>query len=186
MAATTYFLTKAIVKKRPDIILQAGIAGFFAELSLSETFVIKEDSFADMGVVEDNQFKSIFDLNLTNKNGFPFAEGQLVNPNEKLLNLLPIEKTVGITVNEITTSKEKIRWHNQNNSPLVESMEGAAFHYVCLLEKIPFLQIRSISNAIGERDKTKWKLKESIAALNEKLILLIEEIIKHDEAYFRI
>ena len=45
--------------------------------------------------------------------------------------------------------------------PVIESMEGAALHYVCLMEKIPFLQIRSISNYIGERDKKKWNMKDA-------------------------
>jgi futalosine hydrolase len=35
-------------------------------------------------------------------------------------------------------------------------MEGAALHYTCLMEKIPFMQLRSISNYIAERDKSKW------------------------------
>lgn len=168
------------------MILQAGIAGCFTNHNLAEIVIIKEDSFGDMGVTENNSFKNVFDLNLADKNACPFSNGLLINPNEKLLNILPLEKVSSITVNEITTNKEKIEWHKQNSSPTVESMEGTAFHYVCLQEKIPFLQIRSISNYIGERDKTKWKLKESIAALNEKLILLIEEISKHDEAYFRV
>ncbi len=47
----------------------------------------------------------------------------------------------------------------------VESMEGAAFHYVCLQQKINFLQLRSISNRVGERDKSKWKLKRQLKTL---------------------
>jgi futalosine hydrolase len=186
MVATTYSLTKIIHEKRPDIILQAGIAGCFTNHDLTESLIIKEDSFGDLGVTENNFFKNIFDLNLADKNNYPFSNGMLMNPNNKLLSILPLEKVSSISINEITTSKEKIEWYKQNSFPTVESMEGAAFHYVCLLEKIPFLQIRSISNYIGERDKSKWKLKESIESLNEKLILLIEEISKHDEAYFRI
>ena len=91
-----------------------------------------------------------------------------------------------ITVNEITTDTKRIAWYQQNVSPVVESMEGAAFHYVCLKENIPFLQLRSISNYIGERDKAKWNLKEAITNLNEKLILLLNELSKYDETYFRI
>ena len=45
-------------------------------------------------------------------------------------------------------------------------MEGAALHYTCLMEKIPFIQLRSISNYIAERDKTKWDMKRSIINLN--------------------
>jgi len=64
----------------------------------------------------------------------------------------------------------------ENFSPDVESMEGAAFHYVCLLEKINFLQLRAISNRVGERDKSKWKLKESIENLNKELLNIIENL----------
>jgi len=53
-------------------------------------------------------------------------------------------------------------------------MEGAAFHYVCLQQHIPFIQIRSISNIVGVRDKNKWKMKEAIESLNKKLIETIE------------
>ena len=59
---------------------------------------------------------------------------------------------------------------------MVESMEGAALHYVCLKEKIPFLQIRSVSNYIGERNKKNWNMKESIANLNLELIKIITTI----------
>jgi futalosine hydrolase len=183
--ATTYLLTTEIFKNHPDLILQAGIAGCFTKHALAETVLIKEDSFADLGALENNQFKTVYDLQLADKNEYPFTNGVLHNPNKNLLNLLKAEMVTGITVNQITTDTESIEWHKQNGAPAVESMEGAAFHYVCLQEKIPFLQIRSISNYIGERNKTKWKLKESIQALNDKLILLIEEIATHDETYFR-
>ncbi len=184
--STTYFLTNEVLKNRPQVIVQAGIAGCFSRHALSKTLFIKEDCFADLGVTEDNQFKNIFDLQLAGKNDYPFTNGLLINHHERLLNMLPIEKSAGITVNEITTDIEKIKWHQQNNPAAVESMEGAAFHFVCLQQKIPFVQIRSISNYIGERDKTKWRLKESVKSLNEQLISLIEKIAEHDETYFGI
>lgn len=184
--ATTYFLTTEILRKHPHLILQAGIAGCFTSHALAKEVIIKDDRFADLGVTENRQFKSIFDLRLADRNKYPFSNGLLVNNSKRLLSILPIEKVSSITINEITTDKEKIKWHLHNNAAVVESMEGAAFHYVCLQQKIPFLQIRSISNYVGERDKTKWKLKESVELLNEKLISLIEKIANHDETYFRL
>jgi len=65
-------------------------------------------------------------------------------------------------------------------------MEGAALHYVCLMEKIPFLQIRSISNVIGERDKSRWKLEEAGKILHNKLISLLQKLKQSDETLFRI
>ncbi len=184
--STTYFLTDFINKKKPDIILQAGIAGCFSNKNLGEVVVIKDDFFGDVGVVENNTFKTIFDLNLMNENDAPFINGTLLNPNKKLLALSMLDEVRSITNNEITTNAERINFYKQNYAPVVESMEGAACHYVCLQKNIPFLQLRSISNYIGERDKTKWNFKDAIHTLNEKLIFILQEIIKKDEAYFRI
>jgi len=41
---------------------------------------------------------------------------------------------------------------------------------------IPFLQLRATSNYVGERNKTKWLLKESIEILNESLVQLINKL----------
>ena len=84
-----------------------------------------------------------------------------------------LKKVKGISVNEITTSKQKFRFYQETFQPVVESMEGAALHYVCLMEKIPFIQLRAISNYIAERNKQNWNMKESIGNLNQALIKLL-------------
>jgi futalosine hydrolase len=86
-----------------------------------------------------------------------------------------------ISVNEITTDAVRIGWYQQNGSPIVESMEGGALHYVCLQENIPFLQIRSVSNEVGVRDKTKWDIPTAVRRLNEKLMGLLERLAGQDE-----
>jgi futalosine hydrolase len=60
--------------------------------------------------------------------------------------------------------------------PQIETMEGAALHYICLQENVPFLQLRSISNYVGERNKEKWKLKEAIDNLNEALVKIVDKL----------
>lgn len=39
-----------------------------------------------------------------------------------------------------------------------------------------FLQLRSVSNDVGQRDKSKWDFKASIAALNSKLAGILEDL----------
>ncbi len=79
-----------------------------------------------------------------------------------------------VTVNEITTSAERIKQITGKYNPQIESMEGAPLHYICRQTNTPFIQIRAISNYIGERDKTKWEMKEAIANLNRALIEYFE------------
>ncbi|RJQ24069.1 MAG: futalosine hydrolase [Nitrospiraceae bacterium] len=42
---------------------------------------------------------------------------------------------------------------------ICENMEGAAIAQVCIIYKIPMLEIRGISNIAGVRDKRRWGLK---------------------------
>jgi futalosine hydrolase len=92
------------------------------------------------------------------------------------LKKVKLKKVRGVSVNEITTSKQKVKLYRETFNPVVESMEGVALHYVCLMEKIPFMQIRAASNYIGERNKKKWSMKESIINLNKELIRLLQII----------
>ena len=184
--ATTYSLAGYLAKTKPNLIIQGGIAGSFLQGNTGTAVVVGQDCFADMGAWEDEQFKDIFDLQLVGENQPPFTNRFLINPYGKLLSSAGLKQVKAITVNEITTNDRRIAWYKQKLSPVVESMEGAAFHYVCLQEKIAFLQVRSISNYVGERDKTKWNLKEAISNLNEHLISLLTGLSQYDEAYFRV
>jgi len=69
-----------------------------------------------------------------------------------------------------------IKFYRDAFDPVTESMEGAALHYVCLMEKTPFFQIRSISNYIGERNKQKWNMMDSIINLNKSLKSLVTSL----------
>ncbi len=175
LVQTTYYLTQYLQHTKPDIVIQAGIAGLLSEqYALTDVVWIYQDFFADMAVTEDNTFKDIFDLNLCAANDYPFHNKALINPNKNIFNILTLPQAIGISVNEITTQSERIQHYQQKYHADVESMEGAALHYVCLQQRIPFLQIRSISNRVGVRDKTKLKMKEAIENLNKKIIETIE------------
>jgi len=87
-----------------------------------------------------------------------------------------LKKATGISVNEITTDKKKVNLYRKSFNPVVESMEGAALHYVSLMEKIPFIQIRSISNYIAERNKCNWNMKEAVENLNKELISILLQL----------
>ncbi len=174
MVSTTYNLTINLAGKKYGFILQAGIGGTFnQDLFLGETVHIKQDAFGDIGMEEKENFTTIFDAGFAGKDDFPFTDGWLVN-NNTLLNTSLLKKVSAITVNKVSDSLLQRQQYIQQFSPQVESMEGAAFHYVCLQQKINFIQVRSISNAVGERDKSKWRIKDALVNLNielEKLIL---------------
>jgi len=180
--ATTWSLMRQIDRDRPDLIIQAGIAGCFTGRKAGEVVVVREETLADLGVWEDQCFKTLFDLRLADSEAPPFSNGKLVNPYQELLSLTSLDPVSAITVNEITTDPARIAWYQQNTAAVVESMEGGGLHYVCLQEKIPFVQLRAVSNDIGVRDKTKWDIRSAILNLNEQLISLLEKLEKNGNA----
>ncbi len=176
LTATTYSLTKHFSIKKPAVVIQAGVGGCFdSSVALGTVLAIKQEAIADQSVIELSKLKTLFDLNLVPENQYPFTKGWLVNKND-ILKKAKLKKVIGISVNEITTAKQKVKFYQAHFNPVVESMEGAALHYVCLMEKIPFIQIRSVSNYIAERNKKNWNMKESIINLNNELIKLLHKI----------
>ncbi len=169
LMACTYALTREVVANRPDLVIQAGVAGsLLPESNLAQVVVVKSECVGDIGVKEDNQFLSLFDLKLLSPDTLPWQNKKLINEND-VVHQTAFPIVDGVTVNEISTTGEQIAYYRNELNVQVESMEGAALHYIGLLEKIPFLQIRSLSNFIGERDKSKWKMKEAVSALNREL-----------------
>jgi futalosine hydrolase len=179
---TTWSLMRQIDRDRPDLIIQAGIAGCFGGKPHGEVFAIRDETLADLGVWEDRQFKSPFDLRLADPNQPPFTAGRLVNPYHNLLTLTGLEPVSAITVNEISTNPERINWYREHTTAAVESMEGGALHYIGLQERIAFLQLRSVSNDIGIRDKSKWNIPLATQRLNDHLIRLLQVLDRKDNA----
>lgn len=152
-----------IHQRRPDLMIQIGIAGSFElEDTLGTAVLVDGDRMGDMGVLEEDNFKDMYDLGLADPNENPFTKGFLENPLIEKLGLSYFRKCRGITVNEITTDPYRISMYKSKYSAQIESMEGAAFHYVALKNNIPFIQIRGLSNLVGERNKKNWHIKEAL------------------------
>ena len=110
-----------------------------------------------------------------NKNEFPFENGWLVNKN-KILQQSTLEVVKAVTINKVTDKGSIKQQLIDSFNPDIETMEGAALHYVCLHQNIPFIQLRAISNYVGERDKTKWKIDLAISNLHNELIKLLKQL----------
>ncbi len=177
--ASAVSLTRLVSEEKPDLIIQAGIAGCFdPNIPLGKVVVVKEEILGDVGVEEDGKWKDLFDLKLEKSNYHPFEKRKLPNPWLNTYNLLKLPELTAITVNEITTQQARIEQLKKKYGAVLESMEGAALHFICREANIPFIQIRAISNYIGERNKANWKMKEAIEALNEALVKYVDRLYK--------
>lgn len=173
--AATHCITREIERNRPDLLVQAGVAGSFSTQYPPGTLVaVSHDLVADTCVKETTGYRHLTDMGLQ-PDVFPYRNGWLEN-NGPFPEVIPVVK--GITVNEISTNSEKTAWFREKYGAVTESMEGAALHFAALSAGIPFIQLRAISNMVGERDKEKWQLKEAITLLNHQLPSLLENILQ--------
>ena len=119
MVAATYNLAKTISIKKPRFILQAGVAGCLDErLPLTKIVVVENEMIGDLGVEENNSFTSVFDMNLVDKNVFPWKNGKLSN-NISSLKQTGLTVVDGVTVNEISTNNNRISFYKNSLNALL-------------------------------------------------------------------
>lgn len=173
-------LTQICLEQKPDLLLQAGIAGSFTNhFPLNSLTIVEQDALGDVGVIEDTVWKDLFDLKLLSKNELPFKEGFIVNQNIAKWNVIKLPKVNAVTVNTITTEPHRINLLQKKYAAHIETMEGMALHYVAEQFHIPYLQIRAISNFVGERNKQNWALQSAIEQLNQHLVAYVHAINKN-------
>lgn len=177
LLSTLFKLTTEINQHKPDLLVQLGIAGTFQnEKKIGTATVVKSECIAEMGVWEDNIYKDVFDMGLIPENTFPYQNKRLINPYENLIRACGVPEVNAVSVNRITTTITDTLLYSNHYNADIESMEGAALHYYSLLNAIPFVQIRGISNLVGDRNKSNWKIKASMDAATESCQLLLSSL----------
>jgi futalosine hydrolase len=169
---TTYSLVKALQLCNYDLVINAGIAGSFSEqIPIGTVVNVKSEQIGDFGIEKEDRITSVFEAGFADANEFPFTNGQLINPCS--INTITLRNVKGFTSNISHGTSESIARIRKEFDPDIESMEGAAVFYVCLMEKVPFLEIRAISNYVEIRDTNKWDIPVAIRNLTDALLKIL-------------
>jgi futalosine hydrolase len=167
MVATAAWTSRLLTQTRYSLALNFGLCGAFdRSLALGSVVHVAADRFAELGAEDDHRFISVQQMDLVGLDEFPFTGGQLVNAAPPpILSLGNLRSVSGITVNTVHGNERSIAAVVQRFAPQVESMEGAAFMYACLIHNVPFAQVRAVSNLVEKRNRSAWRLDEAISAL---------------------
>ncbi|HBG70806.1 MAG: futalosine hydrolase [Bacteroidetes bacterium GWF2_43_63] len=164
-ALTAFSLSKILQHKNFDAAIQIGIAGSFQEDLLVGSIVkVNSDVFADL-CLSDNG-KPIHEAEFSDFRTPPFTEGKLI-PNSTIYKKTDLPEASAITVNSVTSTAEKRTFWLQRYNPGIETMEGAAFYYACMKENIPCVQIRAISNFVGQSNTKNWNIPLALQNLTD-------------------
>lgn len=176
LTATAFALGQTLAVQRFDLAINAGICGALnPALNIGEVVHVTRESFGDLGAQEsDGSFTDIFGLGLAEADKQPFRGGCLYNDSGAGFEFLPAVK--GISVNGVHGEAESIEKLRSRTDADVESMEGAAFFYACILSNTPFLEIRAISNYVEPRNRDNWNVPHAIDGLNRVLTEMIQSL----------
>jgi len=157
MVATAAWCSRVLAQTPYDLGLNLGVCGSFDPAIAPGTVVhVVTDRLAELGVEDDEVFLPIAMLNLPCDSGLVNARP----PQNVALNALPA--VTGITVNTVHGNARSIAAVIERFKPQVESMEGAAFMYACLIHDLPFAQVRAVSNVVETRNRGSWKMADAL------------------------
>ncbi|HEY2327858.1 MAG TPA: hypothetical protein VGH52_10275 [Gaiellaceae bacterium] len=145
--------TRALAERRPDAVLQIGIAG--AQTLANGSVVLGSESvycdILDAGARIPRVERLVADAGL-------LAAAERALPDA---HVLPIGTTARV---------------GGGAACEVEAMEGFGVLRAAQLDGVPALELRTISNAVAERDRDKWRIDDAIAALDAALDALLQEL----------
>lgn len=158
-----YALTRAIEHEKPEAIIVCGIGGAYAEsgLRIGDVVCAESECYGDLGASSPEGFLDMKAL------GFPVVPGETPLFNILPMQIFPAERRAPfVTLNMCSGTDQR----PGIKCGAVENMEGAAVAHVAALAGIPVGEIRGISNMVGRRDKSTWRVKEAAAAAQQALL----------------
>lgn len=164
---TAFHTLRLIELYRPQTVILAGIAGAYpgSGLETGESVLVSAETCADLGSFATGGFSPRFAERyvcpyIPENSRFGTAESYSVNA--------AAAPYVAGTTRDGT-------YRGTVPAAQIENMEGAAFFFACLRTEVRFLELRTVSNLVGE-EHSRWNIPLATARLGGDLKELIDEI----------
>lgn len=175
MVPTAAWCSRVLAVKRYDLGLNFGVCGSFDRaLQPGSVVHVVSDRIAELGAEDGESFLTMQELHLPAEPDRASAD-RLVNvdpPANAVLNSLPAVD--GITVNTVHGNERSIGEVVRRFNPRVESMEGAAFMYACMIHGVAFAQVRAVSNLVEKRNRGAWNVPLAVRRLGETALSILD------------
>lgn len=161
-AGTATALTAATLAGAPyGLVVSAGIGGGFAPVPLGSVVVADAIVAADLGAETPDGFAPVTELGFGTVAHRP--DPALVQAVAAAAGAAP--GTV-VTVSTVTGSAARAAELAQRHpGVLAEAMEGFGVAEAAAAHEVPVLEIRTVSNAVGPRDRGAWRIGAALTAL---------------------
>ncbi|WP_329368246.1 futalosine hydrolase [Streptomyces sp. NBC_00669] len=162
-SATATALARAEAAGQPyDLVLSAGIAGGFAPTApVGSVAVASAITAADLGAQTPDGFVPVAELGFGTSRHLPPPELSRAVADGLAAAYGPV-----LTVSTVTGSAERAaELAGRHPGAVAEAMEGFGVAEAAAAAGLPVLEIRTVSNAVGPRDRAAWRIGEALAAL---------------------
>jgi futalosine hydrolase len=174
--------TLILERNEIDYLILFGVGGAYSGAKVGDVVVAKSENYAEEGVIIGAGWQP---MDFT---GFALLKKEIEYFNtfpmdRKLMQLaINASKNVGlhafsgnfITVSQCSGTSVVGEIMQKRFNGICENMEGAAVAHICAIYGKPMIEIRGISNMIGDRDLKKWNLPLAVSNCNKA----VSEIIK--------
>lgn len=165
-------LTAILERYRASAVIGFGVGGAYpgSGLDVGDLAVATAEHYGDEGVATGNGWISCEDI------GIPLlADGGRRYFNELPVDQAGLESIDGalrdgpiaamwgpfVTVSNCSGTTARGVELAERFGAVCESMEGAAYAHVAALYRLPYLELRGISNLVEDRDTSRWRLHEA-------------------------
>ncbi|MHB8075737.1 futalosine hydrolase [Desulfosporosinus fructosivorans] len=168
--------TKALATSEYSLVISAGIGGGFPGRAEVGSLVLANDIMvADLGAETSEGFRSVDDL------GFGCSHIQIDASivervtRAMLVAGLPVITGPVLTVSTVTgTAERAVELATRIPGATAEAMEGFGVGFAALDRGLPVLELRAISNMVGPRDRSTWRIKDALDVLEVASSVLTE------------
>lgn len=176
--AAAVLTAKELATNDYRLVISAGIGGGISGKTEAGSLVVADQIIAaDLGVETSDGFRSMQEL------GFGSNK---IETDHHLVNLvveallaakLPVGTGPIITVSTATgTAAGALEMTKRVPGVAAEAMEGFGVALAAFTYGVPVLEIRAISNQVGPRDRSAWRMKEALKTLEKAFEVLSETL----------
>lgn len=176
-------LTTVVLERNDiDYLVLFGVGGAYSDAAVGDVVVAKSENYAEEGVIIGEGWKpmdftgfALLKKETEYFNTFPM-DRKLMQLAIKASKDVSLHAVCGnfITVSQCSGTSVSGEIMQKRFNGLCENMEGAAVAHICAIYGIPMVEIRGISNMIGDRDLKKWNVPLAASNCNKA----VSEIVK--------
>ncbi|MFI1383269.1 futalosine hydrolase [Embleya sp. NPDC020886] len=173
-AAAAAGTAAALARGAYDLVINAGIGGGFSgRAPVGSTVLATRVVAADLGAQTADGFVPIEELGF-GTGAFDSDPGLITHVGDALRAAdIPLVTGLALTVSTVTgtaaRAAELAEWHPD---AAVEGMEGFGVATAAAAFDVPMLELRTISNAVGPRDRAAWRIPDALRALTSAFAAL--------------